>query len=190
MKSMVRKISFLIIFSILLNGWGQLTIYADSNSSSDNSAIEAEEKLWYSKKLPLKKEHQKLLWDYCQKRGLDYVDMLSLIAVESNFNEKCSTRLYKGYFQISVSNCKNLSKVLKTPNTPLDGAVNINWGTAIIHNIINDKRVKKLEGKKKRDVMLSIFQRGTRGYDQRGLSSRFLKAFYKKRAVVSSYFTE
>lgn len=151
---------------------------------------EEDESLWYSKKLPLKKEHQKLLWDYCKKRQLDYIDMLSLMYLESNFKEKASSGRYKGYFQISSKQGPNLSKTLKTLNKPLDGAININWGTALYSWILADKRVKDLEGQKKRDAALSIYQRGAGGYDKYGISKSYVKNFYKKRSIVCSYFEQ
>jgi hypothetical protein len=147
-----------------------------------------DESLWYSEKLPLKKEHQKLLWDYCNKRNLDYIDMLALIYTESNFKETCSSGAYKGYFQINKAHGTNLSKTLNTPNKPLIGEININWGTAMYSWILADKRVKDLEEDKKRDAALSIFQRGTGGYDKKGLSHSYLEAYYKKRNIVCSYF--
>lgn len=149
---------------------------------------EDDESLWHSEKLPLKKEHQKLLWDHCKKRNLDYIDMLSLIYLESNFNEKCSSGKYKGYFQISTAHGPNMTKTLKTENKPLDGAININWGTALYSWILADKRVRDLEGQAKRDAALSIYQRGAGGYDKYGLSKSFLKRFYAKRTIVCSYF--
>ena len=166
------------------------------SSSTTSAAIEAkdedaeknEEDLWYRKQNPMKKEHQKLLWEYCRKRGLSYIDMLALIYTESNFNEKCTTGKYHGYFQISTGNCANLAKTLKTKNKPLDGAININWGTAIYSGILADKRVKNLEGKKKRDVALSIYQRGTGGYDKYGINKNFLKVYYKKWDKVNEWF--
>jgi hypothetical protein len=148
-----------------------------------------EEDLWYRKQNPMKKEHQKLLWDYCKQRKVNYIDMLALIYTESNFKEKCSTGKYFGYFQISKGNCANLAAKLKTKNTPLDGAININWGTAMYSWILADKRVKNLEGdKKKRDAALSIYQRGTGGYDKYGISTSFLKTYYKKRDIVSKWY--
>jgi len=156
---------------------------ADPNAKSED-----DESLWYSKKLLLKKEHQKLLWDYCKKRNLDYIDMLALIATESNFYEKCSSGPYKGYFQICKSSGPNLAKVLKTLNTPLDGSININWGTALYSWILQDKRVKDMEGKKKRDTALAIFQRGPAGYDKHGINYAYLKTYYKKRDIICSYF--
>lgn len=154
----------------------------------DEDAAKNEEDIWYRKQNPMKKEHQKLLWDYCEKRDLDYIDMLALIYTESNFNEKTSTGKHHGYFQISTGNCANLAETLKTKNKPLDGAININWGTAMYGWILADKRVKGLKEEKKRDAALSIYQRGTGGYDKYGISTSFLKIFYKKRAIVSKWF--
>lgn len=154
----------------------------------DKNSSKNDESLWYRKQNPMKKEHQKLLWEYCKKRKLDYIDMLALIYTESNFEEKSSTGKFFGYFQISKGNCASLAKTLKTKNKPLDGTININWGTAMYSWILADKRVKNLTGKKKRDVALSIYQRGTGGYDKHGISSRFLKVFYKKKEKVSSWF--
>jgi hypothetical protein len=147
-----------------------------------------DENLWYKSQNPMKKEHQKLLWDYCKKRDLNYIDMLALIYTESNFEEKCSSSKCYGYFQISKGNCANLANTLKTKNKPFDGAININWGTAMYSWILADKRVKDLEGNKKRDVALSIYQRGTGGYDKSGISTSFLKVFNKKRAKVCGWF--
>ena len=149
-----------------------------------------DESLWYRKQIPMTKAHQKLLWDYCKKRKLDYIDMLSLVYLESGFNARSSNGRYKGYFQISSKNTANIAKTLKIANKPLDGAININMGTALYSWILQDKRVKNLKQEKKRDVALLIFQRGTGGYDKSGISSRFLKKFYKKRSVVCSYFQE
>lgn len=166
---------------------------ADSAPSSAKEATDAakaedDESLWYSSKITMEKEHQKLLWDYCKKRNLDYIDMLALISVESNFNEKCSSKKCKGYFQISTTHGLNLSKTLKTLNKPLDGAININWGTAMYSWILADERVKDMEGKELRDAALSIFQRGSGGYDKYGINNSYLKKYYKKRDIIVSYF--
>ncbi len=154
--------------------------------TADTAAID--ENLWFRKSNPMKKEHQKLLWTYCKARNLDYIDMLALISTESNFYEKCSTGKYFGYFQISKGNCANLSVSMKTANKPLDGTINLNWGTAMFSGILADKRVKGLEGKKRRDVAIAIYQRGTGGYDRYGINKAFLKVFYKKKAIVSGWY--
>jgi hypothetical protein len=149
-----------------------------------------EESRWYIPQIAMKKEHQKLLWDYCKKREVDYIDMLALISLESNFDEKCSSGKgkYKGYFQISSGHFKNLATTLKTPNKPLDGAININWGTAMYSWILADKRVKGLTGKKLRDAALSIYQRGTGGYDRYGLNKSYLAKYYKKWDIIVNYY--
>lgn len=162
----------------------------DKDDTKDKNDTEDEEKLWYSSQNLMKKEHQKLLWEYCKKREVDYIDMLALIYTESGFDEKCSTGKYYGYFQISKGNCANLAATLKTKNKPFDGAININWGTYMYGEILADKRVKDLEGKKQRDVALSIYQRGTGGYDKYGISTKFLKVFYAKRDKVCGWFEE
>ncbi len=147
-----------------------------------------DESQWYCPGIPMKKEHQKLLWECCRERGLDYIDMLALISLESNFDEKCSSGKYKGYFQISADYGPELSKTLGTENKPLDGAVNIRWGTAFYSWILQDERVKDKEGKEQRDIALSIYQRGSGGYDRKGLSTSYLAKYYKKREKIISYF--
>lgn len=149
---------------------------------------EVEEKRWYRSQIPMKKEHQKLLWDCCQERNLDYIDMLALISLESNFDEKCVNGTHKGYFQLSAANAANLSKTLGTENKPLDGKINIIWGTAYYSWILAGDRVKGLEGKALRDAALSIYQRGSGGYDKYGLSYSFLQKYYKKRDKILEYF--
>lgn len=153
---------------------------------------ECDERTWYCARIPLKKEYQKILWDFCRERNLDYYDMLALIALESNFDEKCVSKngRYKGLFQISSIHYEELSKQLNTPKDPLNGAVNINWGTALYSWILKDKRVINLEGKEKRDVALSIFNRGAGGYDRKGLAVTYLKVFYNRRSMIESYFAE
>ncbi|MDF2985401.1 MAG: transglycosylase protein [Eubacterium sp.] len=164
------------------------TTTAPAIEVKDKDSTKDEENLWYRKQNPMKKEHQKLLWEYCKKRELNYIDMLALIYTESNFNEKAVCGKYYGYFQISSGNCANLAKTLKTKNKPLDGEININWGTAMYSWILADKRVKNLEGKKKRDAALSIYQRGTGGYDKYGISKSFLKIYYKKWDKVTEWY--
>jgi hypothetical protein len=149
---------------------------------------EADESIWYSPDIPMKKEHQKLLWECCKQKGLDYIDMLALISLESNFNEKCSNKRYKGYFQISTIHAESLVKALKTPNNPLDGAINIKWGTTLFSWILADKRLEGLEGKAKRDAALSIYQRGAGGYDKYGLNNNYLKKYYEKRDKIAACF--
>jgi len=152
------------------------------------ASAEDDESLWYCPDIPMKKEHQKLLWECCRERGLDYIDMLALIALESNFQEKCSNGKYKGYFQISSDHGPKLSKQLNTKNDPLDGAVNIIWGTAFYSWILDDERVKGLEGKEKRDVALSIYQRGPGGYDKYGKNKKYLEKYYQKRDMIVELF--
>ncbi len=164
------------------------TTTAPAIEVKDKDSTKDEENLWYREQNPMKKEHQKLLWEYCQKRELNYIDLLALIYTESNFDEKAVCGKYYGYFQISSGNCANLAKTLKTKNKPLDGAININWGTAMYSWILADKRVKNLEGKKKRDAALSIYQRGTGGYDKYGISKSFLKIYYKKWNKVTQWY--
>ncbi|HEX2947546.1 MAG TPA: hypothetical protein VHT96_16535 [Clostridia bacterium] len=147
-----------------------------------------DESLWYNPKIPMKKAYQELLWENCQEKELDYIDMLALISVESNFNEKCTTGKCKGYFQISSIHFTDLSKLLKTPNKPLDGTVNIKWGTTMYNWALHDKRTKGLTGKKLRDVALAIYQRGTGGYDHYGINRKYLARFYEEREMVLSWF--
>lgn len=147
-----------------------------------------DESLWHCKQIPMTKAHQKLLWDYCKKRNLDYIDMLSLVYLESGFSERAANSRYKGYFQISSANAANIAKTLKIKNKPLDGAININMGTALFSWILLDKRVKNLKGDKKREVALSIYKLGTGGYDKHGISKSYVSKFYKKKSTVSSYF--
>jgi len=153
-----------------------------------STSVEDDESLWYCPDIPMKKEHQKLLWECCMERGLDYIDMLALIALESNFQEKCSNGKFKGYFQISSDHGPRLSKQLNTKNDPLDGAVNIIWGTAFYSWILADDRVKDLEGKEKRDAALSIYQRGPGGYDKYGKNEKYLEKYYKKRDLIVKLF--
>lgn len=157
--------------------------------STTDAAVKADdESKWYNPKIPMKKDYQKLLWENCQEKKLDYIDMLALISIESDFDEKCVTGKCKGLFQISSVHFAELSKLLKTPNKPLDGAVNIKWGTTMYSWALHDKRTKGLTGKKLRDVALSIYQRGPGGYDRYGISSKYLSAYYKRRDMVLSWF--
>ncbi len=157
-------------------------------SGQASALVIDDESLWYRPQIPMKKEHQKLLWDCCKERGLDYIDMLALISLESNFDEKCSNGKFKGYFQLSSDHGPELSKTLGTENKPLDGEINIKWGTAFYSWILLDKRVRDLDESQKRDVALSIYQRGPGGYDKNGINKKYLEKYYKKRNIIVSYF--
>jgi hypothetical protein len=169
-------------------GPGNAAGTVETPEAVDAAEAEDDESIWYSPDIPMKKEHQQLLWDCCKQKGLDYIDMLALISLESNFNEKCSNNRYKGYFQISTVHATNLVKALNTPNKPLDGAVNIKWGTTLFSWILADKRVKGLEGKEKLDAALSIYQRGAGGYDKYGLNKKYLEKYYAKRDKIAACF--
>lgn len=161
------------------------------NTSIAAAAVADDEAVWYCSKIPMKKEHQKLLWKQSKKNGVDYIDMLAIIALESNFNEKTISKngKYRGYFQISTIHGKNLSQTLGTRNDPLDGEINIIWGTAMYSWIFNgDKRVIPLEGEEKRNVALSIYNRGSGGFDRYGIKESYVNTFCKKREKLLSYF--
>ncbi len=66
--------------------------------------------------------------------------------------------------------------------------MNIVWGTAFYSWILVDKRVQDLEGQEKRDVALSIYQRGAGGYDRYGLNQKYLDKYYKKRDMILALF--
>lgn len=167
---------------------GMLATASSKTLSAPNVLAVESESLWYSAKNPMLKAHQKLLYEFCRKNGIGYVDMLALISTESGFNEKCvSVRKYYGYFQIGKGHFANLAASLQTKNAPLDGAVNIQWGTAMFGWIMADARVKKLPVEKRLDAALSIYQRGPIGYDRYGVNKTFLARFYKKRAIVSGW---
>jgi soluble lytic murein transglycosylase-like protein len=163
----------------------------DSSNRGETSkdALE-DEPVWYCSKIPMKKEHQKLLWEQSKKNGVDYMDMLSIIALESNFNEKAISKngKYRGYFQISTIHGKNLSSTLGTKNDPLNGEVNIIWGTAMYGWILKDKRVITLEGDDKRNVALSIYNRGSGGFDRYGIKESYINKFCQKKEMLLSYF--
>jgi hypothetical protein len=165
---------------------GDVSARSDEQIGSEN--VQDDESLWYCSKIPMKKEHQKLLWECCKELGLDYIDMLALISLESNFNEKCSNGKFKGYFQLSSDYGPKLSKILGTENKPLDGAINIKWGTAFYSWILQDERLKGKEGKERRDIALSIYQRGSGGYDRLGINKKYLSKYYEKRDKIVSYF--
>jgi len=163
----------------------------DSVNRGDVSQVpQADESVWYCSKIPMKKEHQKLLWEQSIKNGVDYIDMLALIALESNFDEKSisANGKYRGYFQISTVHGKNLSAQLGTKNDPLNGEVNIIWGTTMFGWIMKDKRVISLEGEKKLDVALSIYNRGSGGFDRYGIKESYVNMFRQRRKKILSYF--
>ena len=148
-----------------------------------------DESVWYRSRNPMKKEHQKILWENARRNRIDYLDMLALVYTESNFNETCvASRRFYGYFQISKGHFADLAYSLQTKNAPLDGAVNIRWGTAMYGWIMESKRVQSLAPEKRLDAALSIYNRGPIGYDRHGLSKAFLARFHQKRAIVETWF--
>lgn len=185
---LLRDPALAIAASDMKNAAKTAAALAGPPSGQGAGAEEDDESLWYLSDIPMKKEHQKLLWECCKERGLDYIDMLALISVESNFEEKCVAGKYMGYFQLSKDHGPTLSKQLNTKNDPLDGTINIIWGTAFYSWILDDKRVKGLEGKAKRDAALSIYQRGPGGYDKYGLNQKYLERYYKKRDKIVELF--
>lgn len=150
--------------------------------------VKSSESQWYRSSIPLKKDYQKLLWELSNKNGLNYIDMLSVISLESSYDESCSCGKSKGLFQISSGYATYYAKKLKIPNKPLVGSINIKMGIALFADIYKDKRVKYKKGNNKLEVALSVFNKGTGGYEKYGLAKRFLRIFYKKKTKISKYF--
>ena len=148
-----------------------------------------DESVWYRSQNPMKKEHQKILWENAKRNRIDYLDMLALVYTESNFVETCvASKRFYGYFQISKGHFADLAYSLQTENAPLNGAINIRWGTAMYGWIMASKRVQSLAPEKRRDAALSIYNRGPIGFDRYGPSKPFLARFYQKRAIVEKWF--
>jgi soluble lytic murein transglycosylase-like protein len=148
-----------------------------------------DESLWYRIQNPMPKAHQKLLCEYSWRNGVPYLDVLALVGTESNFDEKCvALNKYYGYFQIGKGHFPDLAASLKTANDPLNGEVNIQWGTAMYGWILEGSPVKNLPPEAQRDAALSIYSRGPTGYAQKGLNQPYLARYAEQLAIVEAWY--
>lgn len=87
----------------------------------------------YVKGIPMSLAHQEFLFEQSKNLGLDYQQALAIIMTESNFNSETISKTNDyGYFQINKKSHKKLAQSTGTENEPLDGLVNIEWGTTLL----------------------------------------------------------
>lgn len=88
----------------------------------------------YNSKVDMPIEHQEYLYKMTKLRRLDYLKTLAILKHESQYDQNAIAINDYGYMQINSGNHVYLSRLLKTPMTPLDPYVNINWGTYMLSN--------------------------------------------------------
>ena len=69
---------------------------------------------WETFEMPY--EHQELLHDLCEEKGIDYWLMLATIARESRFDPTCKTGDHVGYMQICSDAVTDMKKRLGDPD--------------------------------------------------------------------------
>ena len=152
-------------------------------NSTMGSKTKSESESFYIKSIKMPKEHQKYLYNLCKKRGLDYLKVLAIISLESNFNSKLVNNSGDyGYMQINKVNHKYLSETLGTENAPLDPYVNLNWGTYMLSNLYKQWRAEKIDDTVKKGeifstldkYVISSYNKGVAGFKKGGMASRYI----------------
>lgn len=137
----------------------------------------------YIKEIPMPEKHQKYLYAICKKRGLNYLKTLALLKHESQFKSDIisSTNDY-GYMQINAVNHNRLSKQLKTPNTPLDPYVNINWGTYMLKELYDMWSKKGIDNTNPETsitildrYVISSYNKGVAGFRKYGEATKYIE---------------
>ncbi|WPQ60008.1 transglycosylase SLT domain-containing protein [Paenibacillus polymyxa] len=130
----------------------------------------------YNADIPLSKEEQKYLYKLSQKRGLNYEKTLAVMQHESGYNAKEISETHDyGYFQINKVNHENLSKLLDTPNKPLDPYVNMEWGTYMLSNLYNYWESKGISGRELDEYVWSSYNKGIGGFRTHGKATKYIK---------------
>lgn len=133
--------------------------------------------------ISMPKEHQRYLYDLCIERDLDYLKVMAVISLESNFKQDLISKTNDyGYMQINIVNHKRLSGILSRGNGPLDPYVNLNWGTYLLEELYNawekenvDSTVKDGEVFSKLDkYVMSSYNKGLTGFKRGGMATRYI----------------
>lgn len=137
------------------------------------------------------KEHQEYLFKLCEERNLNYIDALSIVKHESQFDSNAigGGEDY-GYFQVNVINHDYLSNALDTANAPLDPYVNINWGTYIIADLYSYWQSKGLDGEELYTSVLSSYNKGINGYRKHGAAINYISKVATEKEYLLSIFSK
>lgn len=123
-------------------------------------------------------EHQAYLYKMTQERGLEYLETLAFIGVESTYRANAQGGSNYGYFQINKINHARLSQALGTNNNPFDPYVNINWGTFMIadlHSKYGDWH-----------SILSAYNKGEAGFRKTGHATNYIHKYDKILASLKA----
>lgn len=162
--NMKRLIACFVAIIIMLSVW--TTAIAEAKTS---------ETFQYVKDIPMSKKEQEYLYQKVVDRDLDYESTLATIFQESSFRSDVVDEGNYGYFQVNRVNHSSLAKTLKTPNTPLDPFVNINWGTYMISNLYQKYEKQGLEGRELLEAVLSAYNKGEGGYSRTGKATKYIE---------------
>lgn len=144
--------------------------------TSDVLDVNKKEQPIYKINLGLNEELQKLIYNKCQERNLDYIKVLGLIYHESKFeiNSVSPTNDY-GLFQINKINHDVLAEKLGTKNEPLDPKINIEWGTYLLCNLYNYWKEKGISEKELDYYVWSSYNKGLIGFQKYGEAKDYIE---------------
>lgn len=151
---------------------------------------EAEEKArqsFYNSTIPLPKEQQAYLYNKVKERGLDLVEVLAVIKVESGFDPYARSSSSYGLFQINGVNHQMLAQKLGTANKAFDPYVNIDWGTYMLSDLYGRYRAKGLSGQELKEVVWSCYNKGEGGYQNTGKAMNYIHKMNKAQSEIQSW---
>lgn len=177
------------ILSYVTNKTCSYNYYETVNNKYEGyPVVENAEGFKYIEEIPMPKKHQKYLYDICKKRNLNYLKTLALLKHESQFKvDAISSTDDYGYMQVRIINHKRLSNELKTPNTPLDPYVNMNWGTYMLKELYDLWEKENIDNTNPETnittldrYVMSSYNKGVAGFKKHGEATKYIEKVEKE----------
>lgn len=149
-----------------------------------------EENFYYLPDIPLSEDLQKYIYNLSKQNDLNYIDILALISVESNFNPKLTHKNTNGttdygLFQINSCNIDNFRKQLNIKGDILDPYNNTRMGIYELSNLSNRWSSSKEDIEQHRIDVLSSYNKGYTGYRRNGKAVRYLERHTRERIRIT-----
>lgn len=145
-----------------------------------------EKQFYYVKEIPLEKNLQKFIYEKSKASDLKYIDVLSLIATESDFrpntiNINTNGTKDHGLFQMNDCNIPTFRKELNISGSVLDVYNNSTMGIYELSNM--SKLWESSKGNYDQHLVdiLSSYNKGYNGYKKNGPATKYMNRFNAKK---------
>lgn len=148
-----------------------------------------EKQFYYVKEIPLSEKLQKFIYDQSKEHDLQYIDVLGLIATESDFrpntlNVNTNGTKDHGLFQMNDCNIPTFRKELNITGSVIDVYNNTRMGVYELSNMSKKWASSKNDYDQHLIDILSSYNKGYAGYKKNGPATKYLTRFNTKKSEL------